>query len=246
MYFFLFQNHCFAKWSAADPRCDNEGCWELSLLSNKHGQSSQEPRGRADHHPRSVFVWGWTVIIIRSISGIKEAVACHWIFSVLCPASGPRPLMKPHIIAGPQNISAGLRQSVVLECFAEGNPRPLVSWSRADSKPIDVSGARVLGNGNLIISAVKAPHSGTYLCRATTPGTRNYTIAAGNLTVLGKRCLLEQMRQKHFWRALYAKNDNYINIHTNNNNYISVHTKNINSIDNYISVYIKNENINDD
>lgn len=106
--------------------------------------------------------------------------------------------MKPRIIAGPQNISVGVRQSVVLECFAEGNPRPLVSWSRADSKPIDVSGARVLGNGNLIISAVKAHHSGTYLCRATTPGTRNYTITAGNLTVLGKRCLLEPMRQKHF------------------------------------------------
>uniref|UniRef100_A0A671LNW1 Ig-like domain-containing protein n=1 Tax=Sinocyclocheilus anshuiensis TaxID=1608454 RepID=A0A671LNW1_9TELE len=136
MYLCLFQNHCFAKWSAADPRCDNEGCWELSLLSNKR--------------------------------------------------------------AGPQNISAGLHQSVVLECFAEGNPRPPVSWSRADSKPIDMSGARVLGNGNLIITAVKAQHSGTYLCRATTPGTRNYTIAARNLTVLGKRGLTERMRHKHF------------------------------------------------
>lgn len=99
--------------------------------------------------------------------------------------------MKPLIIAGPQNISAALHQSVVLECLAEGNPRPLVSWSRADSKPIDVSGARVLGNGNLIISAVKAHHSGTYLCRATTPGTRNYSTAHGNLTVLGKRRLLD-------------------------------------------------------
>ncbi|KAG1938339.1 protogenin [Pimephales promelas] len=109
----------------------------------------------------------------------------------IIPASGPRPLMKPHIIAGPQNISAGLHQSVVLECLAEGNPRPLVSWSRADSKPIDVFGARVLGNGNLVISAVKAQHSGTYLCRATTPGTRNYTMAAGNLTVLVPPSLLE-------------------------------------------------------
>lgn len=138
------------------------------------------------------------MISIRIISGIKEAVACYLIFSIICPVSSPRPLMNPHIIAGPQNISARLHQSVVLECFAEGNPRPLMSWSRADSKPIDVSGARVLGNGNLIISAVKAQHSGTYLCRATTPGTHNYTIAAGNLTVLGKRGLTEQMRHKHF------------------------------------------------
>ncbi|XP_067292359.1 protogenin B isoform X2 [Pseudorasbora parva] len=121
------------------------------------------------------------------------------------PASGPRPLMKPHIIAGPQNISAALHQSVVLECLAEGNPRPLVSWSRADSKPIDVFGARVLGNGNLIISAVKAQHSGTYLCRATTPGTRNYTIAAGNLTVLVAPSLMEKPESQTRPRAGTAR-----------------------------------------
>uniref|UniRef100_A0A8C2JQY6 Protogenin homolog b (Gallus gallus) n=1 Tax=Cyprinus carpio TaxID=7962 RepID=A0A8C2JQY6_CYPCA len=123
----------------------------------------------------------------------------------IIPALGPRPLMKPHIIAGPQNISAGLRQSVVLECLAEGNPRPLVSWSRADSKPIDVSGARVLGNGNLIISAVKAHHSGTYLCRATTPGTRNYSIAPGNLTVLVPPTLVEKPESQTRPRAGTAR-----------------------------------------
>uniref|UniRef100_A0A673K8F5 Protogenin B-like n=1 Tax=Sinocyclocheilus rhinocerous TaxID=307959 RepID=A0A673K8F5_9TELE len=123
----------------------------------------------------------------------------------IIPASGPRPLMKPHIIAGPQNISAGLRQSVVLECLAEGNPRPLVSWSRADSKPIDVSGARVLGNGNLIISAVKAHHSGTYLCRATTPGTRNYSIAPGNLAVLVPPTLVEKPESQTRPRAGTAR-----------------------------------------
>ncbi|XP_016104344.1 protogenin B [Sinocyclocheilus grahami] len=123
----------------------------------------------------------------------------------IIPASGPRPLMKPHIIAGPQNISAGLRQSVVLECLAEGNPRPLVSWSRADSKPIDVSGARVLGNGNLIISVVKAHHSGTYLCRATTPGTRNYSIAPGNLAVLVPPTLVEKPESQTRPRAGTAR-----------------------------------------
>ncbi|XP_043083180.1 protogenin B [Puntigrus tetrazona] len=123
----------------------------------------------------------------------------------IVPASGPRPLSTPHIIAGPQNISAGLGQSAVLECLAEGNPRPLVSWSRADSKPIDVSGARVLGNGNLIISAVKAHHSGSYLCRATTPGTRNYTAAAGNLTVLVPPTLVEKPESQTRPRAGTAR-----------------------------------------
>lgn len=44
----------------------------------------------------------------------------------------------------------------------------------------------VFDSGNLVISDVKPQHSGVYLCRATTPRTRNYTIAAANLTVLGK------------------------------------------------------------
>lgn len=74
---------------------------------------------------------------------------------------------------------------MVLECVATGNPSPIISWSRADSAPIDVYNAKVLGNGNLVIADVSSKHSGVYLCRATTPGTRNHTVAAANLTVQG-------------------------------------------------------------
>lgn len=70
--------------------------------------------------------------------------------------------------------------------MATGNPRPIISWSRADSKSIDVYNTKVLGNGNLIITDIKPQHGGVYVCRATTPGTRNYTVAAANITVLGK------------------------------------------------------------
>uniref|UniRef100_A0A3P9PJR7 Protogenin homolog b (Gallus gallus) n=1 Tax=Poecilia reticulata TaxID=8081 RepID=A0A3P9PJR7_POERE len=94
-------------------------------------------------------------------------------------------LTVPRIIAGPQNVTVSLHHTVVLECVATGNPSPIISWSRADSKPIDVYNAKVLGNGNLVITDVNAKHSGVYLCRATTPGTRNHTTAAANLTVLG-------------------------------------------------------------
>ncbi|XP_053498053.1 protogenin B [Ictalurus furcatus] len=118
---------------------------------------------------------------------------------------GARPLMKPQIIAGPQNISASLHQTVVLECVAEGNPRPLVSWSRADSKPIDVFGVKVLGNGNLVISSVKIHHSGVYLCRATTPRTRNFTIAAANLTVLVPPSMVEKPESQTRPRAGTAR-----------------------------------------
>ncbi|XP_060743455.1 protogenin B [Tachysurus vachellii] len=121
------------------------------------------------------------------------------------PVSGPRPLMKPQIIAGPQNISVSLHQTVVLECVAEGNPRPLVSWSRADSKPIDVFGVKVMGNGNLVISNVKAHHSGVYVCRATTPRTRNYTTAAANLTVLVPPSMVEKPESQTRPRAGTAR-----------------------------------------
>lgn len=82
-------------------------------------------------------------------------------------------------------MTVALHQTVVLECAATGNPRPIISWSRADTKPIDVYNAKVLGSGNLVITDVSTKHSGIYLCRATTPGTRNHTTAAANLTVLG-------------------------------------------------------------
>uniref|UniRef100_A0AAY5EPB2 Ig-like domain-containing protein n=1 Tax=Electrophorus electricus TaxID=8005 RepID=A0AAY5EPB2_ELEEL len=93
---------------------------------------------------------------------------------------------RPRIIAGPQNVTVATHGSVLLECVAVGNPRPLISWSRADHKSIDVYNTKVLGNGNLLISDVKHEHGGVYMCRATTPGTRNYTVAVANITVLGE------------------------------------------------------------
>lgn len=36
-----------------------------------------------------------------------------------------------------------------------------------------------------MISDVKLQHAGVYVCRATTPGTRNFTVAMATLTVLG-------------------------------------------------------------
>ena len=54
-----------------------------------------------------------------------------------------------------------------------------------DHKSIDVFNTRVLGNGNLMISDIRLQHAGVYVCRATTPGTRNFTVAMATLTVLG-------------------------------------------------------------
>ncbi|XP_069480982.1 protogenin [Ambystoma mexicanum] len=109
----------------------------------------------------------------------------------ILPATEPESFQKPVIIAGPQNITASLHQTVILECVATGNPRPIVSWSRLDHKPIDVFNTRVLGNGNLIISDVKMQHTGVYVCRASTPGTRNFTVSMATVTVLAPPSFIE-------------------------------------------------------
>ncbi|XP_041965328.1 protogenin B [Alosa sapidissima] len=118
---------------------------------------------------------------------------------------GPRAVVGPEIVVAPQNISAPQHRTAVLECVAYGNPRPLVSWSRADSTPIDVFNARVHGNGNLVISDVQPRHSGVYLCRATTPRTRNFTSAAANLTVLMPPSLVERPESQTHPRAGTAR-----------------------------------------
>ncbi|XP_061451337.1 protogenin [Rhineura floridana] len=107
------------------------------------------------------------------------------------PASNIKVFHKPSIIAGPQNITTSLHQTVIFECIATGNPKPIVSWSRLDHKSIDVFNTRVLGNGNLMISDVKVEHSGVYICRATIPGTRNFTTAMAALVVLAPPSFVE-------------------------------------------------------
>ncbi|KAF7241504.1 Protogenin [Varanus komodoensis] len=107
------------------------------------------------------------------------------------PASGATVFHKPSIIAGPQNVTASLHQTVIFECIATGNPKPIVSWSRLDHRSIDVFNTRVLGNGNLMISDVKVLHSGVYICRATIPGTRNFTTAMATLVVLAPPAFVE-------------------------------------------------------
>ncbi|KAL7980288.1 hypothetical protein Chor_014617 [Crotalus horridus] len=107
------------------------------------------------------------------------------------PATNTKLFHKPSIIAGPQNMTASLHQTVIFECVAIGNPKPIVSWSRLDHKSIDVFNTRVLGNGNLMISDVKVQHSGVYICRATIPGTRNFTTAVATLLVLAPPAFVE-------------------------------------------------------
>lgn len=48
-----------------------------------------------------------------------------------------------------------------------------------------------------MISDVKVQHAGVYVCRATIPGTRNFTVAMATLTVLGEPALTSALFQHH-------------------------------------------------
>ncbi|CAH6872483.1 Igdcc3 [Phodopus roborovskii] len=98
-------------------------------------------------------------------------------------SSGSGAYKEPTILVGPENLTLTVHQTAVLECVATGNPRPIVSWSRLDGRPIGVEGIQVLGTGNLIISDVTVQHSGVYVCAANRPGTRVRRTAQGRLVV---------------------------------------------------------------
>ncbi|XP_076148822.1 immunoglobulin superfamily DCC subclass member 3, partial [Alosa pseudoharengus] len=90
---------------------------------------------------------------------------------------------EPVILVGPDNLTLTVHQTAILECVATGYPRPIVSWSRLDGRPIGVEGIQVLGTGNLMISDVRVQHSGVYVCAANKPGTRVRRTAQGRLVV---------------------------------------------------------------
>ncbi|XP_054901138.1 immunoglobulin superfamily DCC subclass member 3 [Poeciliopsis prolifica] len=90
---------------------------------------------------------------------------------------------EPKILVGPENLTLTVHQTAILECVATGYPRPIVSWSRLDGRPIGVEGIQVLGTGNLMISDVGVQHSGVYVCAANKPGTRVRRTAQGRLVV---------------------------------------------------------------
>ncbi|XP_030233140.1 immunoglobulin superfamily DCC subclass member 3 isoform X2 [Gadus morhua] len=90
---------------------------------------------------------------------------------------------EPVILVGPENLTLTVHQTAILECVATGYPKPIVSWSRLDGRPIGVEGIQVLGTGNLMISDVGVQHSGVYVCAANKPGTRVRRTAQGHLVV---------------------------------------------------------------
>ncbi|KAG7482590.1 immunoglobulin superfamily DCC subclass member 4-like [Solea senegalensis] len=93
------------------------------------------------------------------------------------------------IVAPPQNATVVLGRPAVMECMAQGQPKPLVSWSRQDGKSISTD-VVVLAT-NLVIRDTRRHHAGVYVCRANKPKTREFVIAAAELHVPAPPVILQ-------------------------------------------------------
>ncbi|XP_054626764.1 immunoglobulin superfamily DCC subclass member 4 isoform X1 [Dunckerocampus dactyliophorus] len=93
------------------------------------------------------------------------------------------------IVAPPKNATVVLGRPAVMECMAQGQPKPLVSWSRQDGKPISTD-VVVLAT-NLVIRNTRRHHGGVYVCRANKPRTREFVTAAAELHVSAPPVILQ-------------------------------------------------------
>ena len=66
----------------------------------------------------------------------------------------------------PKDIVAVVGNKVVLECIANGFPKPSVTWLRDGLPVVFGSDFSLLGESNLLIESVSVVHAGIYTCRA--------------------------------------------------------------------------------
>ncbi|XP_077451049.1 immunoglobulin superfamily DCC subclass member 4 isoform X2 [Stigmatopora argus] len=104
-------------------------------------------------------------------------------------AGSAEALNRVTIVAPPQNVTVVLGRPAVMECMAQGQPKPLVSWSRLDGKPISTD--IVVLATNLVIRHTRRHHVGIYVCRANKPRTREFVTAAAELHVHAPPVILQ-------------------------------------------------------
>ncbi|KAM9311941.1 immunoglobulin superfamily DCC subclass member 4 [Gastrophryne carolinensis] len=83
----------------------------------------------------------------------------------------------------PQNLTVEMGQTAIMECSAEGDGRPLISWIRQDGNPL-FSDIIVVGESNLLIKHVQVHHTGVYVCTASSPHSPKYVTTLAHLQVL--------------------------------------------------------------
>ncbi|XP_043092875.1 neuronal cell adhesion molecule a isoform X11 [Puntigrus tetrazona] len=92
----------------------------------------------------------------------------------------------PFWISAPQNLILAPKESGMLTCRAEGNPKPTVTWS-VNGIPIENSHkdpSRKVENGNIILSDVQTGSSSVYQCNAS--NEYGYLLANAFVSVLAE------------------------------------------------------------
>ncbi|XP_059367029.1 neuronal cell adhesion molecule a isoform X7 [Carassius carassius] len=92
----------------------------------------------------------------------------------------------PFWISAPQNLILAPKESGMLICRAEGNPKPTVTWS-VNGIPIENSHkdpSRKIENGNIILSDVRTGSSSVYQCNAS--NEYGYLLANAFVSVLAE------------------------------------------------------------
>lgn len=72
----------------------------------------------------------------------------------------------------PKDTVAISGSKVVLECIANGFPKPRVTWLQDGSPVVLGSGYSILGESNLLIESVSVAHAGNYTCQAKSESSK--------------------------------------------------------------------------
>ncbi|XP_063437436.1 protogenin-like isoform X2 [Mytilus trossulus] len=76
----------------------------------------------------------------------------------------------PKIVAISREINATIKHSVTLECLADGNPSPVVTWMKDGNQTSDDNFNKNYDGSNLKFIEVNMTDAGTYQCVASSPG----------------------------------------------------------------------------
>jgi len=97
---------------------------------------------------------------------------------------------QPEIATHPQNKTRTEGANVTLSCNVDGNPVPIISWTR-DGSPVNTSGRISISDDKkqLTITNVKRTDNGTYRCVANN-SLGNVTSNAATVNVQCKHSIL--------------------------------------------------------
>ena len=71
----------------------------------------------------------------------------------------------PSLLQGPVGMTVNESQTAILKCTADGNPRPIVTWSKLNSS-LPVGRHVVESSGALTVKDVRPEDDGVYSCKA--------------------------------------------------------------------------------